>query len=79
MCRGERHEHPGLHLAAEVTHEQVEDLFFNVSTRKKAIRNLSDEYNRILDVVTRYAVHNAGVGFTCKKVQPLFVVAELWS
>ncbi|RIA81792.1 DNA mismatch repair protein Mlh1 [Glomus cerebriforme] len=45
----------------------VEDLFYNVPTRRKALRNPSDEYNRILDVVNRYAIHNSGVSITCKK------------
>eukprot|EP00947_MAST-08B_sp_MAST-8B-sp1_P006639 g6639.t1 len=47
----------------------VEDLFYNVATRRKALKSLSAEYTRILDVVSRYAVHygSSGVGFTCKK------------
>ncbi|KAI9032104.1 hypothetical protein DFJ74DRAFT_601858 [Hyaloraphidium curvatum] len=47
----------------------VEDIFFNMPMRLKAIKNAAEEYNRTVDVVTRYAVHNAGrAGFTCKKV-----------
>ncbi|ORX63217.1 MutL-like protein 1, colon cancer, nonpolyposis type 2 [Hesseltinella vesiculosa] len=46
----------------------VEDLFYNMPTRKKALRSPSDEYNRIVDVVSRYAIHNHGVSFSCKKV-----------
>jgi DNA mismatch repair protein MLH1 len=33
----------------------VEDLFYNVLTRKRALRNASEEYARILDVVGRDA------------------------
>jgi DNA mismatch repair protein MLH1 len=47
----------------------AEDLFFNTPTRMKALKSPSDEYNRILDIVTRYAVHNAGISFTCRKVR----------
>ncbi|KAL1924901.1 uncharacterized protein VTP21DRAFT_4555 [Calcarisporiella thermophila] len=49
------------------TQVTAEDLFYNVPIRRNALRSPSDEYNRILDVVSRYAVHNAGVSFSCKK------------
>ncbi|KAK9449306.1 histidine kinase-like ATPase [Limtongia smithiae] len=45
----------------------VEDLFFNVPSRLRAFRSPADEYNKIVDIVGRYGVHSAGIGFTCKK------------
>jgi len=45
----------------------VEDLFFNMETRRRALKNPLDEHNKILDIIMRYAVHNAGVGFSLKK------------
>ncbi|KAH3667974.1 hypothetical protein OGAPHI_001728 [Ogataea philodendri] len=45
----------------------VEDLFFNFPSRLNSLRSPSEEYAKILDVVSRYAVHTTGVGFTCKK------------
>lgn len=45
----------------------VEDLFFNVPTRRRAFRSNADEFNKIVDMAGRYAIHCRGVGFTCKK------------
>ncbi|XP_063369405.1 DNA mismatch repair protein Mlh1 [Cydia amplana] len=45
----------------------VEDLFYNVIARKRALRSPTEEYTHIMDVVGGYAVHNSHVGFTLKK------------
>ncbi|KAM3929767.1 DNA mismatch repair protein Mlh1 [Leptodactylus fuscus] len=49
------------------THILVEDLFYNVSTRRKALKSASEEHARIVEVVSRYAIHNSGIGFSVKK------------
>ncbi|KAI1210916.1 DNA mismatch repair protein MutL [Annulohypoxylon truncatum] len=49
------------------TQISVEDLFYNVPTRRKAFRSPSDEYNKIIDMVGRYAIHCDEVAFSCKK------------
>lgn len=43
-------------------------MFYNVPTRKNALKSPAEEYNRIIEVVTRFAVHNAPVGFCLKKL-----------
>ncbi|KAK0094823.1 hypothetical protein PV326_009886 [Microctonus aethiopoides] len=45
----------------------IENLFYNVTTRRKALTNLSEEFTKITDVVTRYAIHNPNVGFILRK------------
>ncbi|XP_053913677.1 DNA mismatch repair protein Mlh1 isoform X3 [Cuculus canorus] len=45
----------------------VEDLFYNVNTRRKALKNPNEEYAKILEVVGRYAIHNSGISFSVKK------------
>ncbi|KAL2804073.1 DNA mismatch repair protein Mlh1 isoform 9, partial [Daubentonia madagascariensis] len=45
----------------------VEDLFYNISTRRKALKHPNEEYGKILEVVGRYSIHNSGIGFSVKK------------
>jgi DNA mismatch repair protein MLH1 len=45
----------------------VEDLFFNVVTRRKALKSGSEEYGRVLDVVQRYACLRTDVAFSVRK------------
>lgn len=52
----------------------VEDLFYNVPSRLKSFRSKSDEFSKIVDVVTRYAVHTKRVGFSCKKFGEPYLV-----
>lgn len=45
------------------------DMFYNAPQRRRALRSASDEYYRILDFVSKYAVHfgERGISFSCKK------------
>ncbi|XP_044744859.1 DNA mismatch repair protein Mlh1 [Coccinella septempunctata] len=45
----------------------VEDLFYNMIVRKKALRSPAEEYQKISEVVSKYAIHNAKVSFSLKK------------
>lgn len=45
----------------------VEDLFYNVPQRKQFFKSPSEEFTRIMDVVSKYSIHNANVGFTLTK------------
>nr|XP_012227850.1 PREDICTED: DNA mismatch repair protein Mlh1 isoform X1 [Linepithema humile] len=45
----------------------IENLFYNVATRRKALSNPLEEFTKITEVVMKYAVHNPTVGFTLKK------------
>ena len=50
---------------------QVQDLFYNIPSRKRALegrKNEREEYERTLGVTQRYAIHEAkhGVGFLCR-------------
>ncbi|KAI6001571.1 histidine kinase-like ATPase [Pisolithus orientalis] len=45
----------------------IEDMFYNTPIRLSALRSPSEEYARVLDVVTKYAVHNPAISFLCKK------------
>ena len=45
----------------------VENLFYNIAIRRKALTSTSEEFSKISEVVTKYAVHNPQVGFTLKK------------
>lgn len=45
----------------------VEDLFYNVPSRLKALKSGNDEYARIVDVVNKYSIHINNVGFSCQR------------
>lgn len=45
----------------------VEDLFYNVPSRLRALKNANEEYTSILDVVSKYSIHVEDVGFNCQR------------
>jgi DNA mismatch repair protein MLH1 len=47
---------------------KVEDMFYNSPARRNAMRSASEEYAKMVDVVSRYALHYHKVSFAIKKV-----------
>lgn len=61
------------------TQISVENLFYNVPSRLRALSGKSEEYSKIVEVVGRYAVHWDGIAFTCKRsgeTHPTFTVQK---
>lgn len=54
--------------ASKGTQIIVEDLFYNSSIRRNALKGGSDEFSKIYDVVARYAIHNFHVSFYLKRL-----------
>ncbi|GMM36681.1 mismatch repair ATPase [Saccharomycopsis crataegensis] len=46
----------------------VENLFYNFSSRLKSLKSSNEEFIKILEVVQKYAIHTANVGFSVKKL-----------
>ena len=46
----------------------VEDLFYNVPQRLRALKSAGEEYSKIMEIVQKYAIlHSGKVGFICKR------------
>lgn len=45
----------------------IEDLFYTMPQRRQALKSPAEEFQKISDIVAKYAVHNAKVGFILKR------------
>ncbi|SSD60643.1 related to DNA mismatch repair protein MLH1 [Saccharomycodes ludwigii] len=45
----------------------VSDLFYNVPSRLRSLRQ-KDEFNKIFDVIGKYAINNPGIAFSLRKI-----------
>ncbi|ALC40898.1 Mlh1 [Drosophila busckii] len=45
----------------------IEDLFYTMPQRRQALKSPNDEFQKVLDVLAKYAVHNPQVGFVLRK------------
>ncbi|KAK9758148.1 hypothetical protein RND81_01G210700 [Saponaria officinalis] len=53
--------------AVKGTQIMIENLFYNMTARRKTLQNSSDDYSKIVDLLSRFAVHHTNVGFSCRK------------
>ncbi|XP_031503809.1 DNA mismatch repair protein MLH1 isoform X2 [Nymphaea colorata] len=53
--------------AVKGTQVMVENLFYNMSARRKTLQSSNDDYSKIVDLISRFAVHHKNVSFSCRK------------
>ncbi|KAK4838439.1 hypothetical protein QYF36_013745 [Acer negundo] len=53
--------------AVKGTQIMVENLFYNMIARRKTLQNSSDDYTKIVDLLSRFAIHHTNVSFSCRK------------
>ncbi|XP_015886329.3 DNA mismatch repair protein MLH1 isoform X1 [Ziziphus jujuba] len=53
--------------AVKGTQIMVENLFYNMTARRKTLQNAADDYSKIIDLLSRFAIHHINVSFSCRK------------
>lgn len=53
--------------AVKGTQIMVENLFYNMIARRKTLQSSSDDYTKIVDLLSRFAIHHINVSFSCRK------------
>lgn len=53
--------------AVKGTQIMVENLFYNMAARRKTLQNSADDYSKIVDLLSRFAIHHMHVSFSCRK------------
>ncbi|KAL3638678.1 DNA mismatch repair protein [Castilleja foliolosa] len=53
--------------AVKGTQIMIENLFYNMTARRKTLHNTADDYPKIVDLICRFAVHHISVNFSCRK------------
>ncbi|KGN45878.2 DNA mismatch repair protein MLH1 isoform X2 [Cucumis sativus] len=53
--------------AVKGTQITVENLFYNMTARRKTLQNASDDYTKIVDLLSRFAIHHINISFSCRK------------
>ncbi|KAM7510885.1 hypothetical protein LguiB_009760 [Lonicera macranthoides] len=53
--------------AVKGTQIMIENLFYNMAARRKTLQNSADDYPKIVDMLSRFAIHHMNVGFSCRK------------
>ncbi|KAK8591783.1 hypothetical protein V6N13_031813 [Hibiscus sabdariffa] len=53
--------------AVKGTQIVIENLFYNMIARRKTLQNSTDDYTKIVDLLSRFAIHHIDVSFSCRK------------
>ncbi|VFQ90549.1 unnamed protein product [Cuscuta campestris] len=53
--------------AVKGTQIMIENLFYNMAARRKTLQNSADDYPKIVDLISRFAIHHTSVSFSCRK------------
>ncbi|KAK1433376.1 hypothetical protein QVD17_10286 [Tagetes erecta] len=53
--------------AVKGTQVLIENLFYNMIARRKSLQSSADDYPKIVDLLSRFAIHHNNVSFSCKK------------
>ncbi|KAF5936579.1 hypothetical protein HYC85_024085 [Camellia sinensis] len=53
--------------AVKGTQIMIENLFYNMTARRKTLQNSADDYPKIVDLLSRFAIHHINVSFSCRK------------
>ncbi|KAL4559900.1 hypothetical protein LXL04_032046 [Taraxacum kok-saghyz] len=53
--------------AVKGTQITIENLFYNMIARRKTLQNSADDYPKIVDLLSRFAIHHKNVSFSCRK------------